>query len=183
MAGEWWLRRCHRLVIGRRETRDGVAAACSSSRPSSPAPNPHINRNVHHRIARATCLGGDQWRSGAGWWCHTYGRWRASAPREGCWWALDDRFRIEEEKSAVAAAIAARDPAYPSSGRLKAAALGAHATIHCDQAQAKTDRNDASDSCQATKRGQRASARPSFPKTNMSGVRCRKRSGSLVLET
>jgi hypothetical protein len=68
-------------------------------------------------------------------------------------------------------------------GGWKAAALGAHATIHCDQAQAKTDRNDASDSCQATKRGQRASARASFPKTNVSGVRCRKRSGSLVLET
>ena len=29
-------------MIGRRETHDGVAAPCSSSRPSGPAPHPHI---------------------------------------------------------------------------------------------------------------------------------------------
>jgi hypothetical protein len=31
--------------------------------------------------------------------------------------------------------------------------------------------------------GQRASARLSFPETNLSGIRCREHSGSLVLET
>ena len=62
-------------------------------------------------------------------------------------------------------------------------ALGAHATIHCDQAQAKTDQNDASEALLPSHETWASGARPGFPETNVSGGPCRKRAGSLVLET